>query len=154
VKTNFTKPSSNGTSALNAAGGESGANGAEPHRVLIVERDLQVRALQAHFLERQGFTVEFADDGDEALERVRVWMPQVLVTEILIPKVDGLTLCRRLREDTETAHIPVVVFSILSAATRAQEAGAKAFVRKPLIESVFLSTIEDVIAAHAATEQR
>jgi CheY-like chemotaxis protein len=122
--------------------------------VLVVEHDPHVRDLQAHFLGRAGFAVEFCDDGLTALDRARVMNPTLIVTEILVPKLDGLTLCTRLREDPLTAHIPVMVFSILSAGTRAAEAGARAFVRKPLIESSFLSAVEDVIAAHGSQEQK
>lgn len=119
----------------------------EPRMILIAERDQVVRELQRHFLMAAGFSVDFVDDGQAALDRVAVSKPVVVVTEIMIPKMDGLTLCRRLREDPLTSHIPVIVFSILAAATRAEEAGADAFLRKPLVESVFVTTIEDVIAA-------
>jgi CheY-like chemotaxis protein len=115
--------------------------------ILIAERDQSVRALERHFLERAGFEVEFADDGLTMLERVRATRPAVIVTEILIPKLDGLTLCRRLHEDRSTRDIPVIVFSILSAAPRAAEAGAFAFLRKPLVESVFVGIIQEAIAA-------
>jgi CheY-like chemotaxis protein len=115
--------------------------------ILIAERDQSVRALERHFLERAGFQVEFVDHGLELLEHVQVARPAVIVTEILIPKLDGLTVCRRLRDDPQTRDIPVIVFSILSAAPRAAEAGAFAFLRKPLVESVFLGIIQEAIAA-------
>jgi CheY-like chemotaxis protein len=117
--------------------------------ILIAERDQSVRALERHFLERAGFEVEFADDGASVLDRVHVARPVVIVTEILLPKLDGLTLCRRLRDDPATCAIPVVVFSILSAAPRAAEAGAFAFLRKPLVESVFVGVIQEAIAARS-----
>ena len=115
--------------------------------ILIAERDQTVRELQAYFLGNAGFIVEFADDGEAALERARELRPAVVVTEILIPKVDGLALCRRLREDPATRLIPVIVFSILAAATRAAEAGAKAFLRKPLVESIFVAAVQEQVAA-------
>ena len=88
--------------------------------------------------------------GEQAvLDRVQVRVPALVVTEIMIPKVDGLTLCRRLREDPLTRHVPVVVFSILAAAARADDAGATAFLRKPLVEAVFVTTIRDAIAAQS-----
>jgi two-component system response regulator MprA len=117
--------------------------------VLIAERDRSVRDLQAHFLDEAGFTVEFVDDGETALTRARLIAPAVVVTEIMIPKLDGLTLCRRLSEDPLTQSIPVVIFSILSAAARAQDAGAKAFLRKPIVGSVFIATLENLIAANS-----
>ena len=119
----------------------------EKHVILIAERDQNVRELQQFFLEKAGFTVEFADDGEAALERARTAPPALVVTEILIPRIDGLALCRRLREDPLTAGVPVIVFSILSAAARAAEAGASAFLRKPLVESVFVAAVKDLVAA-------
>jgi CheY-like chemotaxis protein len=114
--------------------------------VLIAERDQNVRELQQFFLQKAGFAVEFADDGQAALERAQSDPPALVVTEILIPRVDGLALCRRLREDPRTAGVPVIVFSILSAAARAAEAGASAFLRKPLVESIFVAAVNDLVA--------
>jgi CheY-like chemotaxis protein len=119
--------------------------------ILIAEGDQTVRELQGFFLERAGFAVEFADDGEAALERARAARPALVVTEILIPRLDGLALCRRLREDPLTRDVPVIVFSILSAAARAGEAGADAFLRKPLVESVFVGAVQ-ALAAPAPTE--
>ena len=115
--------------------------------VLIAEHDRTVRELQSHFLGRAGFSVEFADDGQAALERALALRPALVVTEILIPRLDGLALCRRLREDPQTRNIPVIVFSILAAAVRAGEAGANAFLRKPLVESIFVAAVQELIAA-------
>lgn len=119
---------------------------ADSRPVLIAERDPQVRELQRFFLERAAFSVSFADDGPTALERARVILPAVVVTEILLPGLDGLTLCRRLRDDPLTSGIPVVVFSMLSAAARAAEAGARAFLRKPLVETTFIAAVHEAIA--------
>ena len=115
--------------------------------VLVAERDRHVRELQEFFLTRAGFAVEFADDGEMALDAARRIIPRVIVCEILLPKLDGLTLCRRLKADPMTNSIPVIVFSILSAGIRAHEAGADAFLRKPIIESTFLAAIRSTGAA-------
>jgi CheY-like chemotaxis protein len=74
-------------------------------------------------------------------------MPELIVTEILITPIDGLTLCRQLRENEVTAGIPVLVFSILSAESRATEAGAQAFLRKPIVESTFIGAVMSLMAA-------
>lgn len=115
--------------------------------ILIAERDQNVRRLQTVFLEREGFVAVFADDGEDALHRARTTPPALIITEILLPKIDGLSLCRRLREDPGTRDIPVIVFSILAAARRAEEAGATAFLRKPLVDSVFVAAVKDLAAA-------
>jgi CheY-like chemotaxis protein len=113
--------------------------------ILIAERDRSVRDLQLCFLNNAGFVVEFADDGQRALDRMRLDPPALLITEILIPKVDGLTLCRLVRGDAALDDVPVIVFSILAAAARANDAGAAAFLRKPLVESTFLAAINGVM---------
>jgi CheY-like chemotaxis protein len=130
--------------------------GGGPRIVLIAERDRNVRELQRVFLERIGLIPEFADDGLEALERARLARPSLVITEILLPKLDGLTLCRRLRDEPTTAQVPVIVFSILSAAGRAAEAGAREFLRKPLVESTFVAAVLGTIASQspATTEQQ
>lgn len=114
--------------------------------IVIAERDPHVREFQALFLSRAGYAVEFADDGQMALDRASLIVPALLVTEILIPKVDGLTLCRLVRADALLADLPLLVFSILAAGTRAREAGATAFLRKPLVESTFLAEVAGAIA--------
>lgn len=127
-----------------------------PRVILIAERDRTVRELQEHFLREAGYGVEFVDDGAAAFERARLIAPAAVVTEIMIPRMDGLTLCRRLREDALTKDIPVLVFSILSAGARAEDAGAGAFLRKPIVGSTFVATLEQLIAAHpnAVKEQQ
>jgi two-component system response regulator MprA len=124
--------------------------------LLIAERDQTVRELQEHFLAQAGFAIEFVDDGQAALERAQLTRPALIVTEILLPKIDGLALCRRLRADPLTQNIPVIVFSILAAAARASEAGANAFLRKPLVESIFVAAVQELIAAQptGATEEQ
>ena len=118
--------------------------------MLIAERNQHIREFQEYFLGQQGMSVEFVDDGEAALERARRAQPTLVIAEILIPKIDGLALCRRLRADPATSHIPVIIFSILAAAARASEAGASAFLRKPLVEDVFVSVVRDVIAQPSA----
>ena len=121
--------------------------GPEAVMMLIAERDENVRELQRYFLVKAGFGVEFADDGQVALERARLTLPSLIVTEILIPKLDGLSLCRRLREDPLTRSVPVLVFSILAASARAAEAGANAYLRKPFVESSFLAAVQSLVGA-------
>jgi CheY-like chemotaxis protein len=118
-----------------------------PRTILIAERDQSVRKLQTLFLERAGFKVEFADDGHDALARALATPPALVITEILVPGLDGLALCRALREDPRTRRTPILVFSILGAAQRAAEAGADAFLRKPLVDSIFVAAVQDLIAA-------
>lgn len=113
--------------------------------ILVVERNPAVQRLEKYFLEQAGFAVEFANDGATALERARQLKPELLVTEILVPVLDGLTLCRSLKSDPETAHILVLIFSHLHAEDRATDAGADAFLLKPLNEELLIHTVEKLI---------
>ncbi|HEX5725113.1 MAG TPA: response regulator [Longimicrobiaceae bacterium] len=114
--------------------------------ILVVERDPHVRVLETLFLTEVGYAVEFADDGASALEKARQLRPGLLITEIMVPKLDGLALCRLLKEDPETKGIMVLIFSLLTASARARDAGADAFLRKPLAEQKLLDTVGQLLA--------
>ena len=113
--------------------------------ILVVERNPIVQRLEKHFLEPAGYTVEFVADGVSALARARELHPQILVTEILVPKMDGLSLCYALKSDPSTRDIRVLVFSHLRAEDRALEAGADAFLIKPLDEVLLIENVERLI---------
>ena len=114
--------------------------------ILVVERNPAVQRLEKYFLEQAGYTVEFVSDGYAALERARELRPHILVTEILVPKLDGLGLCRALKSDPSTREIRVLVFSHLRAEDRAREVEADAFLLKPLNEQLLIETVERLIA--------
>lgn len=122
--------------------------------VLVVERDPHVRELESFFLNEAGFTVDFAEDGISALETVRARRPAIIVTEIIVPKLDGLALCRKVKEDPSLAGTVVLVFSILAAQGRARDAGADAFLMKPLAERRLVETVKGLLAQRAALRPR
>jgi two-component system phosphate regulon response regulator PhoB len=111
-----------------------------------VERNPVVQRLERYFLEQAGFTVEFSNDGITALARIRELRPKIVVTEILVPKLDGLSLCRAVKSNPETQDILVMIFSHLQAEDRATEAGADAFLTKPLDEEMLIETVEKLLA--------
>jgi DNA-binding response OmpR family regulator len=113
--------------------------------ILVVERDPHVRALEEYFLERAGYAVEFADDGNQALERARAILPEILISEILVPGLDGLSVCRCLKQDAKTRPIIVLIFSILAAEERAFEAGADAYLRKPLNDTLLVESVDALL---------
>lgn len=128
------------------------AMSAAAHRaiILVVERDPHVRDLEAYFLNEAGFGVEFVTDGLAALDMARDVKPDIIITEILVPRLDGLALCRSVKRDPALGHTVVLVFSILAAEGRAREAGADAFLMKPLAERRLVSTVRDLLAGRAA----
>jgi CheY-like chemotaxis protein len=113
--------------------------------IMVVDRDPHIRELEAHFLDQAGYAVLFAEDGDGALVQARTAGPDIVITEILVPRLDGLALCRQLKRDPRTRDVSVVVFSILAAAGRAREAGADAFLLKPLAEHALIETVRQLL---------
>jgi CheY-like chemotaxis protein len=115
--------------------------------ILVVERDPHIRELESYFLNEAGFTVDFATDGLAALQRARDLQPDIIITEVLVPKLDGLALCRVVKNDPGLRQIVMLVFSILAVQARAQEAGADAFLRKPLAEKRLVDTVRELLVA-------
>jgi two-component system, cell cycle response regulator DivK len=103
--------------------------------VLLVEDDPQGRRLSADWLALAGFHVEQAHNGLQALERAREIEPDVVVTDLHIPGIDGFELARRLRLDAKTRAIPVLAVTGYAAFAadpdRAKRAGCDAVLPKP-----------------------
>ena len=113
--------------------------------ILVVERNPMVQRLERFFLEQAGYSVEFTTDGLTALTRAQELRPAILVTEILVPKLDGLSLCRKIKGDPATQEMLVMIFSHLQAEDRAIEAGADAFLEKPLNEELLIETLQRLL---------
>lgn len=116
--------------------------------ILVVERDQHVRALESYFLQEAGYNVEFVDDGVQAVDRAKAIGPRILISEILVPGMDGLSVCRAIKADAATADIVVLIFSILAAEERALEAGANGFLRKPLDDRLLVASVQKLLQQH------
>jgi len=113
--------------------------------VLVVESDPYIRALQQALLGER-YTVHFVADGELALEAARRLRPRLLIADILVPKIDGLRVCKLLKTAQTTRGIRVLIFSELLAERRAREAGADAFLHKPIDEARFLGAVQRLLA--------
>jgi len=80
-------------------------------RILFVEDDASVAQMYRLKLELDGYTVDVAGDGITALEKARTIRPDIVFLDLRLPKLDGLAVLERLRADTSTAAIPVVILS-------------------------------------------
>lgn len=121
--------------------------------ILVVERDPHVQALERYFLEQAGFTVQFAEDGRKGLELARTLRPHIVICEILVSGMDGISVCRALKADESTRSVIVLVFSILAAEQRALAAGADAYLRKPLGEERLVASVEELLEKHRKSQQ-
>ena len=113
--------------------------------ILVVEKDPFLADLERYFLEQQGFSVEFCGDGLQALKRTQEIHPDLVIAEILLPGLDGLTFCRRIKSDPEIAATIVLIFSAIMARERSMEAGADAFLLKPFEGERLLDTIKTLL---------
>ncbi|MDD3717916.1 MAG: response regulator [Actinomycetota bacterium] len=108
--------------------------GDTPIKVLVVDDEKNILDIIKFNLEVEGYEVITSRDGEEALRLVRELRPDLILCDIMMPDLDGLEVCRRLKADSRTNQIPVVM---LSARTQAQdkvasiEAGADDFITKP-----------------------
>src|SRR5574341_517646 len=82
-----------------------------PSRVLIVEDEPDIRGLLVHHLKREGYQVSAAAGGEEALRQVRAAPPDLVLLDLMMPAMDGLEVCRRLRQDPATAALPIVMLT-------------------------------------------
>jgi CheY-like chemotaxis protein len=121
--------------------------------ILVVERDPHVRDLESYFLNEAGFAVEFASDGIAALGRARELNPDIIITEVLVPQMDGLALCRAVKTDPALRGTVVLIFSILAVQSRAREAGADAFLMKPLAEKRLVETVRELLQLRRTSGQ-
>jgi two-component system alkaline phosphatase synthesis response regulator PhoP len=79
------------------------------YRVLIVEDDADIRELIRYNLVQEGFIVEEAADGAQALEKVKRRVPDLMVLDLMLPGTPGLQVCRQMRAERETAHLPILI---------------------------------------------
>ncbi|HSE49108.1 MAG TPA: response regulator [Terriglobales bacterium] len=78
---------------------------------LVVDDSMLIRHTVCRFLEERGFTVESATNGVQALELMSDLSPDIIITDMQMPKMDGTELISRLKENPETANIPIVILA-------------------------------------------
>jgi DNA-binding response OmpR family regulator len=116
-----------------------------PTRVLVVEDDRTVAEVVTRYLEREGFVVESVGDGNEALARADAQLPDLVVLDIMLPGLDGLEVCRRLRS---RAPIPVVMLTARGSEedrVLGLELGADDYVSKPFSPRELTARVKAVL---------
>jgi two-component system KDP operon response regulator KdpE len=103
----------------------------EPSRLLIVDDESDITHVLPTFMEAQGYSVRAADDGATALRVIREWPPDLIITDLSMPKMGGIALCQEVRKDST---IPIIVLSVReeeSTKVEALNSGADDYVTKP-----------------------
>jgi CheY-like chemotaxis protein len=113
-------------------------------KILFIEDEKELVMLMKTRLEAGGYEMIFALDGEEGLRRVRKDKPDIILLDLLIPNIDGLTLCKRLKADIETKDIPVIVVTASGGKKlpeRCSDAGADDYILKPFEAKELLDKI-------------
>ena len=114
-------------------------------RILIVEDDATLSEVVARYLEREGFSVATVPDGRQGLEAALTDLPDLMVLDIMLPGLDGLEVCRRVRE---TAPIPIIMLTALGEETdrvMGLELGADDYVTKPFSPRELTARVKSVL---------
>lgn len=119
-------------------------------RILIAEDDPSILKVTKLRLEHEGYEVTTAVDGAEALQRATAELPNLILMDVLMPKLNGYDVCRTLKQQPATARIPVVVFSASVSqmqylADRCIEVGATDWIRKPFRTKDLLMKIDQAL---------
>jgi two-component system, OmpR family, phosphate regulon response regulator PhoB len=117
-------------------------------RVLVVEDEEAISQLLAYNLEREGFEVAVAADGDEALEAVAERRPDIVLLDWMLPNVSGIEVCRRMRVRNETRAIPIIMLTARGEEEdriRGLNVGADDYVTKPFSMSELAARLRAVL---------
>ena len=124
-----------------------------PDRILIVDDDLDSLKLIGLMLQRQGYEIIVANSGAQALGKAQAEEPNLIILDIMMPDMDGYEVCRRLRQNSATEPIPIIMFTAKSAVddkVAGFEAGADDYLTKPTHPAELASRVKAVLARSAA----
>ncbi|TFW11291.1 EAL domain-containing protein [Massilia arenosa] len=130
--------------------------GDELAHVLIVDDDRSTRSTLRYTLQRDGFRVEEAEHGAQALQMLKRYHPDVVLMDAVMPVMDGFTACEKMRELPGASHIPVLMITALEDKTsveRAFAAGASDYIPKPIHYAVLSQRVRRIIEANRAEKR-
>ena len=123
------------------------------HRILLVDDELSVIKTVGRRLEIEGFELLTALDGREALVQARAGHPDLIILDLMLPKLNGYEVCTQLKQDAELRAIPVVIFTAKTQErdeAMAMACGADAYVRKPFRSEELLTKVRALLPPPSA----
>jgi len=129
---------------------------AEKPRILLVDDEPSILKMVGKRLEIEGFEVVVAMDGQEGLNKAQSEMPNLIVLDLMLPKLNGYEVCTMLKQDGRFQKIPIVLFTAKAQEKDEKlglECGADAYVRKPFRAQELLEKIRSLIAASGGAAQ-
>jgi CheY-like chemotaxis protein len=131
-----------------AIGGEGRYTRLVMAEVLVVEDEVDIRNLITHHLEREGYRCRAVGTGPEALRAVRTSVPDLVVLDLMLPELDGLQVCRRLRAEPATAAVPIIMLTARGDEVDrvvGLELGADDYVTKPFSPKELMARVRAVL---------
>ena len=118
-----------------------------PAKILVVEDCADAREMLSLILKEHGFAVTCAEDGQAALSLIEADRPDLIITDIQMPNLDGIGMIKLLRKHSETSDIPILVISAYfsGSLTDALEAGANAAANKPVKIAAIIDLIKNLL---------
>ncbi len=120
--------------------------------IMLVDDEPNLRELLRQMLELGGFEVVEAEDGLEALEKLEEVVPDVMILDVMMPNLDGVSLCKRLRADSAYARLPIIMVSGKTQHKAVREglaAGANQYLCKPITVQELLQSVRSLLPATA-----
>ncbi|MCM8763285.1 MAG: response regulator [Candidatus Omnitrophica bacterium] len=117
-------------------------------KILFIEDEPDILKTTTIFLQAEGFEVVSATDGMEGLEKARTQNPDLIIMDIMLPKLDGYKLCRMLKFDERYKDIPVIFFTARAQDQDEQiskEVCADAFIKKPVEPKVLIDKVKELL---------
>ncbi len=117
--------------------------------ILIVEDEEFLLKLESILLTTKGYNVEGAGDGKSALELVASMKPDLVLLDIAIPEIDGFEVCRQIKANEATRHIPVIILSAKKSKedlVMGEQAGADWYITKPFKSAMVIETIQRLLS--------
>jgi DNA-binding response OmpR family regulator len=118
-------------------------------KVLIVDDELNIVTALEFLLQKSGYEVMAAQNGDEALERVESFAPDLVLLDVMIPRISGYEVCRRMRERPDWKHIKIVMLSAKgreAEVSKGVSLGADLYVTKPFSNRELVGKIGELLA--------
>ena len=119
-------------------------------RILIVEDNPSVLRATSYILEKEGYEVLTAVDGLEGLRMAKDDNPDLLILDVMLPGIDGFEICHSLRAESQTAHLPILMFSAKGQETdkaTGLKVGADEYITKPVAREVLLEKVTTWLSA-------
>lgn len=118
--------------------------------VLVVDDEPMARTLLRLMLVRAGFNVAEAEDGFDALAKVKKSRPDLILLDVMMPGIDGFAVCETLRQEADTATLPVIMLSAktdLTSISKGLRVGATKYLTKPISPDELTRHVQDALSA-------